>query len=212
MFSKSILFFDLDDTLYPPNNNLWDSISQRMERYIQEKFGLTAEQASKLRETLYCTYGTTLRGLQATYHIDEIEYLNYVHDVPLEQYIHPNPDLRALLQRYPQPKIVFTNADQAHAQRVLNRLGIRDIFDAIYDILAIAPYCKPMPEAFEIVLQQTGADPTASVFIDDMPKTLQTARQLGFTTVLVGERQQSDIAHFCIPSILDLSKVLPPPQ
>jgi putative hydrolase of the HAD superfamily len=212
MSSKSILFFDLDDTLYPPNSGLWTSVSQRMDDYIQKKLGLTAQAASELRQFLYRTYGTTLRGLQAKYHIDEMEYLDYVHDVPLDRYIQPNPNLLTLLERYKQPKIIFTNAHIPHARRVLDQLGIRSAFDAIYDILAIAPYCKPMPEAFEIILQKTGADPASSVIIDDMPSTLQTARQLGFTTILVSPSQQTSSAHFCIPSILDLPKVLPPLQ
>ncbi len=210
MSSKAILFFDLDDTLYPPNNGLWTIISQRMNDYIERKFSLSQQEASQLRDSLYHTYGTTLRGLQNLYQIDEDEYLDYVHDVPLEPYIQPNPALRQMLQYYPQPKMIFTNAHTPHAQRVLNRLGISDQFDQICDIRTIAPYCKPMPEAFAILLKTTGADPTQSVMIDDMPKTIQTARSLGFTGILVGRSMPANVEDLHIAAITDLPNILPP--
>ena len=30
------LFFDLDDTLYPPTSGLWDAIGERIETFMRE--------------------------------------------------------------------------------------------------------------------------------------------------------------------------------
>ena len=33
------LFFDLDDTLYPPSTGVWDAIGDRIDLYIQTRVG-----------------------------------------------------------------------------------------------------------------------------------------------------------------------------
>ena len=72
----------------------------------------------------YIHYGTTLRGLQIHYGIQPKEYLNFVHDLPLHQYLQPNPALREMLRSIPKKRWIFTNSDQPHVERVLSILGI----------------------------------------------------------------------------------------
>ena len=45
--------------------------------------------------------------------------------------------------------------------------------------------CKPEPAAFRKALQVSGADPRSTAMFEDSFKNLQTAKQLGMTTVLV---------------------------
>ncbi len=181
------LLIDLDETVYPPSCGVWDAISERMEQYMHERLNLPREQIPALRKELYQTYGTTLRGLQMTRHIDEQEYIDYVHDVPIDRLILPDPDLSAVLLRYPQRKIIFTNADRKHAGRVVRQLQLEDCFESVIDIYDIAPYCKPMPEAYQAALRLSGETrPERCVFIDDSPRNLAAARALGFFTVQVG--------------------------
>ncbi len=181
------LLIDLDETVYPPSCGVWDAISERMEQYMHERLNLPREQIPALRKELYQTYGTTLRGLQMTRHIDEQEYIDYVHDVPIDRLILPDPALRAVLLRYPQRKIIFTNADRKHAGRVVRQLQLEDCFESVIDIYDIAPYCKPMPEAYQAALRLSGeTHPEQCVFIDDSPRNLAAARALGFFTVQVG--------------------------
>ena len=181
------LFCDLDDTLYPSNTGLWGEIAVRINRFMHERLGLPLEQIAEVREAYFRQYGTTLRGLQANHRVDVDDYLAFVHDVPLADYLRPDPGLRAALQRLSLRKYIFTNADAAHARRVLKALDLEGLFDGIFDIHTIAPYCKPMPEAFELALAAAGGlDPRAVVLIDDQPRITRAARQLGFYTVLVG--------------------------
>ncbi|PWH14308.1 MAG: pyrimidine 5'-nucleotidase [Anaerolineae bacterium] len=186
----STLFIDLDDTLYPAQNGLWQLIKERIRQYMRERLGIPAEIVPELSQRYFLEYGTTLRGLQANYSVDMLDYLNYVHDVPLQDYLAPNPALRAILDSIPVRKFIFTNADAAHAQRVLTHLGIESCFAGIVDIVAVAPYCKPMPEAFEIARALAGEpDPRRCVMIDDLPRTTRAARACGLCALLYGQAQ-----------------------
>jgi len=184
----STIFFDLDDTLYPADSGLWAKIRDRIGLYMSDRLGIPAGQVPELRRKLFEQYGTTLRGLQVNYQVDVADFLAYVHDVPLAQYLRPDPLQRQVLQSLPARKFIFTNADTAHARRVLHVLGVEDCFDGIIDVLAIDPYCKPMPEAFEIALKTVGEpDPRRCVMIDDIPRTTRAARQLGLYSILFGQ-------------------------
>jgi len=186
----STLLIDLDDTLYPAANGLWLAIKERIRRYMHEKLDIPAETAPELARQLFLQYGTTLRGLQATRHVDTRDYLAYVHDVPLDDYLAPNPELRSVLESIPAKKFIFTNADVAHAERVLRRLEIESCFEGIVDVVAIDPYCKPMPESFTIALKLAGEpDPQRCVMIDDLPHTTRAARQHGLLALLYGKSE-----------------------
>jgi len=184
----STFFFDLDETLSPHDNGLWAEIRQRINAYLRERMGFPADQIESLREGYFREYGTTLRGLQAHHPVDTDEYLAFVHDVPLRQYLHPDPELRLAIQAVHARKFIFTNADAKHANRVLEAVGLQGLFDGIIDVHAIAPYCKPMPESFELALKAAGSpDPQACVLLDDQARITRAARRLGMYTILVGQ-------------------------
>ncbi len=210
------LLIDLDDTIYPYSSGVWDAISLRMEQYMHERLNIPVPEIPALRKHLYQTYGTTLRGLQATRHVDEREYIDYVHDVPLDRLLLPDPALRDVLLHYPQRKFIFTNADRKHASRVVKQLGLEDCFAGTIDIYDIAPYCKPMPETFQTALRLSGeARPEQCIFIDDSPRNLSAARALGFFTVQVGPpkpgyQHPPGNSHCQIARLIDLPDVLSP--
>ncbi len=205
------LFFDLDDTLYPPSSGVWDAIGNRIDEFIITRVGVPREEVSALREHLYHTYGTTLRGLTVTRGIDAADYLAFVHDIPLQAYLTPDERVRNLLQRYPQRKVIFTNADQAHARRVLAVLNLSDCFDQIIDVLDVAPDCKPMPGAFQRALALAGAaSAREAVLIDDAPHNLKAAREAGFYAIRIGPPAQDGCCDAVIPSLLELPGVLDP--
>jgi len=208
------LFIDLDETIYSSECGVWEAISKRMEQYMHERLNMKLEEIPMIRKSLYQTYGTTLRGLQETRMVDEREYLAYVHDVPLEQYLAPDPELRTALQQLPQKKIIFTNADKAHAERVIKQMQLDGCFDHLIDIIQISPYCKPMPESFQIALDIAAeSDPDRCVFIDDSPRNLSAARDLGFYTIQVGSPKPGYVhpesqAHASIAVLSHLPSVL----
>ncbi|MGC8855540.1 MAG: pyrimidine 5'-nucleotidase [Anaerolineae bacterium] len=193
------IFFDLDDTLYPASTGLWEVLKARMGRYMAERLDIPESEIARLREQYFREYGTTLRGLQANYHVDPQDFLAYVHDVPLHDYLTPNPALGALIASLPTRNLIFTNADLPHARRVLAVLGLEGCFSDIVDINAIAPYCKPMPEAFHIAMKIAGEeDAHRCVIIDDQPRTTRTARSLGMLSILYGQNEPHPDADFTL--------------
>ena len=182
------IFFDLDDTLYPASTGLWQAIKERMTIYMRDRMGFEPAEIPGLREKYYLQYGTTLRGLQANHEIDVEDYLAFVHDLPLSDYIQPNPALCELIAALGTQNLVFTNADAAHARRVLKALTLDQCFESVVDVNAVAPYCKPMPESFQIAMRMAGeSDPGRCVMIDDLPRTTQAAREAGLYSILFGQ-------------------------
>jgi putative hydrolase of the HAD superfamily len=204
------LFFDLDDTLYPASSGLWDAIRQRMNEYMQGIIDLPMPEIVTLRKNYLDEYGTTLRGLQAHFNVDADEYLRFVHDIPLEKYVRPDPALHELLLGLPQKRWIFTNADVNHANRVLKILGISDCFTGIIDIRAMDFACKPDKIAYQRALELTCTDnPSYCVLFDDSLRNLTTAREMGFVTVLVGKNGQEASVHRTISSLHDLKVNFP---
>jgi len=194
------IFFDLDDTLYPPTTNLWLAIKQRMNDFMRERMNIPTDEIPELREKYYLQYGTTLRGLQKHHNIDVDDFLAYVHDLPLSNYLTPDPVQRSVIASLPTRNLIFTNADIPHAQRVLNTLNLRDLFSAIVDVITVAPYCKPMPESFAIAMKIAGeTDPSRCVMIDDLRRTTRAAREAGMFSILYdgsGSMDDDADAHF----------------
>nr|BAL56942.1 HAD family hydrolase [uncultured Chloroflexota bacterium] len=190
------IFCDLDDTLYPSSTGLWQAIKERMNLYMHERLSIPWEDIPRLREEYFREYGTTLRGLKAHYAVDEEDFLAFVHQLPLEQYLRPAPEICQVLRSLPQRKWILTNADTAHAQRVLRVLQLEDCFEGIIDILHMRPYCKPQPEAFALALRLVGErQPARCVLIDDLPRTTEAARRFGMFTLLYGVDGPHPAAH-----------------
>ena len=181
------LFFDLDDTLYPASTGLWHAIKERMNLYMRERMGIPAAEVPVLREQYFKMYGTTLRGLQARHNVDVQDYLAFVHDLPLQDFLTPNPVVRDVIASLPSRKLIFTNADVPHARRVLAALELDGLFDAIVDVNAVVPYCKPMPESFAIAQELANEpNPRQCVMIDDLPRTTRAALNVGMASLLYG--------------------------
>jgi pyrimidine 5'-nucleotidase len=203
------IFFDLDDTLYPSNTGLWLAIKERMNTYMRDRMGFPEDQIPHIREKYFLQYGTTLRGLQAHHEIDTQDYLAYVHDLPLKDFLTPNPTLRLIIASLPTRNLIFTNADIHHAERVLTALELRDLFEIIVDVNAVAPFCKPMPESFQIAMNLAGeTDPSKCVMIDDIHRTTSAARKAGLFSVLYNETFTNGEADAHLTDWNDLKTIL----
>jgi putative hydrolase of the HAD superfamily len=207
--SINTIFIDLDDTLYPKSSGIWELIRKRIDLYIHDRLGLPWEDIPSLRQALFQKYGTTMRGLQANYEINDREFLAFVHDVNVENILSPDPDLRQKLTGLSQNLYLFTNADSVHAGRVVQALGLDGCFKGITDIIDITPYCKPQPQAYQIAFKRSGVhDPAQCLLVDDAPRNLATARELGCRTVLIGDPVEPNGWDACIQSISELPDAL----
>ena len=203
------IFFDLDDTLYPSSAGLWKAIKGRMNEYMREQMNIPADKIPELREKYFMQYGTTMRGLQANHNINSDDFLAYVHDLPLGNYLTPDPAQRSIIASLPTRNLIFTNADSSHAERVLTQLKLRDLFPVIVDVNAVTPYCKPMPEAFEIAMKLAGeTDPSRCVMIDDLTRTTSAAREAGMSSLLYGAESSNGDANASFTNWQDLPNLL----
>ncbi len=182
------LLFDLDETLYPFSTGLMQRINERMNEFMVQQLGVPEAEVSALRQSYWRTFGTTLRGLYVERHIDAQAFLDYVHDIPLEEYFRADERLDALLSTLPQDKYVFTNAPADHARRVLRVLGIERHFRGIFDINFIEYASKPAESAYRKVLSALKARGEECLMIDDSARNLAPAQALGIRTVLLNGR------------------------
>ncbi len=204
-----VLFLDLDDTLYPSSTGLWEAIGDRILSYMVEVAGVPAERAGPLRDDYFRAYGTTLTGLRIHQGIDPLDYLRYVHDLPLERYLTPDPAVHAVLAAVPLRRIVFTNADRGHADRVLARLNLADVIDQIIDIIDVGWTPKPADEAYTHALAAAHEeDAGACLLLDDLVRNILPAERLGMTGVLVGRKELAREVRYQIDSLVDLPEVL----
>lgn len=201
--------FDLDETLYPTSAGLMQDVARRITDWLQRHLGLGPEEAAYLREVYIHQYGTTLGGLLAEHReeLDVEDYLAYVHDVPVEDYLRPDPALRAMLKDISLRRVVFTNSSAEHAARVLNALGVADLFERVVDVRALNFIHKPRREAYERLLALLGVPGSACILIDDRAVNLQPAKTLGMTTVLVNGPPQDGV-DFTVQSILEVGPLV----
>ena len=176
--------FDLDNCLYPPSSDLFGLIDQRMGEYIQRLLGVDPVEARRIQKQHFHEHGTTLAGLMRTHGVDPHEFLEYVHDIDLAR-IAADPALVAAIERLPGRKFVFTNGDEAYASRVLQRLGLANLFDGMHDIHAMDYLPKPNPEAYAALCSSHAIAPERALFVEDMARNLKPAKAIGMTTVWI---------------------------
>src|SRR5262249_19534680 len=180
--------FDLDNTLYPADCNLFAQIDRRIGEFIANSFGIPLEQAQALRETYYYEHGTTLAGLVRLHDVSPDVFFDYVHDIAINS-ITPCPASTAppaALYAVSGPNFHFTNGSHKQAAAVAARLGIEGRFAEIFDIHALEYiYPKPTREAYERFVRASNVVPRQTAMFDDLPNNLETAHTLGMTTVLV---------------------------
>lgn len=181
-----VLIFDLDNTLYPADKKLFSLIDVRINRYMTEVVGIPAREVDSLRREYWRLYGVTLQGLIRHHQVDPEDYLHYVHNVDVNSTLGPDPLLRNVLSALPQRKAVFTNGSSCHAERVLSALGIEDVFEEIYDIRVAEYLPKPWTEPYLAVLDKLGTSAKDCIMIEDSRDNLETAKNLGMGTILVG--------------------------
>jgi putative hydrolase of the HAD superfamily len=204
-----VLFLDLDGTIYPHGNGLWDLIAEKMEIYMHQVLDIPEEIIPGMRREYFKKYGTTLGGLMANHTIDPEDFLAFVHDVPVSDYIQANENLREMLTRLPQSKWILTNSDKNHAKRVLKVLGVEDLFTGILGVSDLDFHNKPDPYVYEKALVVAGnPSPNACLLADDIPKNLIPAWKMGFVTVLVGNHEKNEAVMYQIQEINELPQVL----
>ncbi len=201
--------FDLDNTLYPEQCNLFALIDLKMGEYLSNLLQVDRVEAKRVQKDYFFKYGTTLSGLIKVHKIDPEEFLNFVHNIDLSP-LEANPALAKKLATLEGQKIVFTNGDVPYATRVLEGIGIAGEIDGIFDIARAGYVPKPNSKAYDIFLRDFDINPNRAVMFEDMARNLVPASKLGMTTVWVKNSSnwaaidyQAEHIHYETENILD---------
>ena len=176
--------FDLDNTLYSPEEDIFSQIDKRMTEFIVSKFNVNEEEAFNIQKKYFLEYGTTLSGLMKRENIDPDEFLEFVHDINLE-ILKPNKELSKIIKNLPGDKFIFTNGSKKHAENVLKQLEMNGIFDDIFDIKESNFIPKPNINAYLNFIDKTKIEPDISIMFEDIGRNLEAAKKLGMKTVLI---------------------------
>ena len=182
-----IVIFDLDNTLYPRESGLMQEIGRRIQVWLCDYLKLTWEEATAQRRVYLHRYGTTLGGLMAEHDVDVRDYLTFVHDIPVGEYLEPSPALSAMLDTILLRRAIYTNATSTYGQRALHALGVADRFERVIGIEEVGLRNKFQREAYEQALALLDVRGPECIMVEDSVGNLQPAKELGLTTVWVRE-------------------------
>lgn len=191
--------FDLDNTLHNAGAHIFPHMNRAMTQYLQDHLNLDEAGANDLRERYWLRYGATLQGLMRHHGTDPDHFLWHTHQFPvLHQMVLRQRGLRTALQRLPGRKLVYSNAPAQYIHRVLELLGIADLFEEVFTIEHAGYRPKPDPHGFRRLFRRMRLNPANCVMVEDTLANLKTAKRLGMKTVLVGALPKR-------PSCVDLS-------
>ena len=190
--NRDIWVFDLDNTLYPASANLFALMDVKMGEYVARVEKVDLAEAKQIQKAYFRDHGTTLSGLMARHSIDPEHFLDYVHDIDLDV-LTADVGLAASIKSLPGRKLVFTNADSDYGQRVLNRLGLGDVFEAIFDIRDAGYVPKPEAAPYQAFCVRHGVDPARAIMFEDMARNLVPAKAMGMATVWINNGSEQAI-------------------
>ena len=176
--------FDLDNTLYRASSALFDQVAARINRFVADYLDIDSAAAYAVQKTLLQEHGSTMRGLMTCHGVAPEGFMDFVHDIDYGV-LEADERLGKALAKLPGRKLVFTNASVPHTQAVLERLGIGDAFEAIFDIAAADYLPKPAPSAYTKIVARYGLEPANAVMVEDMARNLEPAAAMGMATVWI---------------------------
>ena len=186
MAAERTWLFDLDNTLHNASPHIFPHINRSMREYIERHLGVDAQEATRLRQTYWDRYGATLTGLVRHHGVDPRHFLHETHQFEdLHRMVVFERGLKAMLQRLPGRKIIFSNAPRHYTEAILRLAGIRQEFDAVYSIEQLRYRPKPAVSGFLRILRRERLEAKRCVMVEDSLANLVTARRLGIRTVWV---------------------------
>lgn len=184
----------MDNTLYPASSAMDKGITRRMLECVADFFHCTMDEAIALRSERIVHYSTTLEWLRSEGLTDVEDFLAHVHPSNEAKELPPQPGLRDFLISLNMPMSILTNAPHEHADTVLGKLGIADLFEAVTDIRDAGFNGKPYPDSYMAALKKVGATIENTLFLDDMQKYTDGWVALGGTAVLIGSPNGKPLA------------------
>jgi putative hydrolase of the HAD superfamily len=187
--ANRVWVFDLDDTLHNASAHIFPVMNDAMTQYIQYSLNLDKTSADQLRKHYWRIYGATLKGLMRHHGTNPHHFLDETHKFPdLTERVIQTVRLRHTLLSLSGRKVIFTNAPRGYALRVLDLLGIKDIFELIFSVESSGFHAKPTHRGFQILLRSIRANPSDCIMLEDNLPALMTAKRLGMKTIWISRK------------------------
>jgi putative hydrolase of the HAD superfamily len=192
--TQRVWIFDLDDTLHDASSHIFPVMNKAMTQYIMDTLDLDEHHAFKLRQHYWKIYGATLKGMMRHHGVDPYHFLCKTHDnMDLENMVSETKKLRYCINRLKGRKVIFTNAPMNYAMRVLDVLGITDLFTVVFSVESTKFHPKPSVRGFQKLLKQIKAKASDCVMMEDNLPALMTAKRMGMKTVWIAKSLQKPI-------------------
>jgi putative hydrolase of the HAD superfamily len=184
-----VWIFDLDDTLHNASAHIFPEMNGAMTEYIKASLNLDQDTADQLRKHYWKIYGATLKGLMRHHGTNPHHFLNETHKFPdLAERVIQTKRLRHTLTRLKGRKVIFTNAPRIYALRVLDILGISDLFELVFSVESSGFHAKPTMRGFQTLLRSIKAKPIDCIMLEDNLAALMTAKRIGIKTVWISRQ------------------------
>lgn len=187
------LVFDLDNTLYyDGDSEVEKKENAKIVNFLKQKLHLSVAEAYNFMSD------ARSRGL---YDVDAVtpdmpftkrEFMDNVCDVDVG-FLPRNERLNRLLKSIPRRKFIITDGISKRVRAVLSSIAVdEDNFEGIFDGHDMNYAFKRNPQAFEMFLRKYNLQAKDCILFEDSLVNLQTAKKLGFTTVLISPEKTGD--------------------
>lgn len=199
----------MDDTLHDASAHIFPVMNRTMTQYIMAHLKLDENGAHQLRQHYWRIYGATLKGLMRHHGTNPHHFLQQTHLLMnLPDMVIQVQRLRHTLQSLDGRKLVFTNAPRSYAIRVLEILGIADMFELVFSVESTQFHAKPSVRGFHKLLKAIKAKASDCIMLEDNLPALMTAKRLGMRTIWVSKKlQKPNFVDYRLSTVLALTHV-----
>lgn len=181
---------DMDGVLYCNSTGLEPLMVKRGRAMMQKVTGLSAAEIEVMAADNYKRYGIDYIGLRDTHGICLEDFAHtLLQDLPLDAIPACTNKFKQQLQGLKDcfKVMIATNSAMVHPQRVLQVLGLREMFndDEIVTLCKTDFSAKPSQRFVDEVVKLTGVPPQRTLFVEDSPKSITVLAQLGFWTAQI---------------------------
>ncbi len=174
--------FDLDNTLYHVSPEMHGEIDELLGSFVSDFLAVDRAEARRIQKAYFHEYGMTLCGLIENHGLDPDLYFEHMLQADLSG-IGRDPALVEAIAALDGRKVVYSNAPSSHVRQVLDQIGLTTQIDAIHDIETAGFTPKPARAAYVELCRRHDIAPERAVMIDDIPRNLKPAAEIGMTTV-----------------------------
>lgn len=200
------IIFDLDKTLYPLSFDSEPLFDERCRSYLQNKLNISAMRAVDFQKQWREKYQYEADAVEKECGLSVDDFMEYICNIDMSA-LKENKEIDLLLKKLKARKFIFTDSSVKHVEDTLSCLGVdinhfKDIFASAHSGYIF----KPDVKAYHMMLDKFKINPNETVMVEDNPKNLKTAKELGMQTIWISGKEEN--FPFCDYKFNDIIPVL----